>query len=262
MDKTLYWIDDDIANILDLAKHAFPVLWGLGDSDHIINKVILFGDDLKKGLDSELLNDKRERNIIHRLTSCFKDECDKIEQANSEHNLFEEKKYITKDIFRLFAKIPTDITTEADKKKQHELIALTKRIIDFWKNTEKLLNDEEYKKNQEDIDKLIAEFSIPEDAFVAIDLVLLYKDDERVKKGNKILSMELYHKLSLARPERCFVYSRYISDIKLASTWEEIYHRDYNLDNMVKLYKRKDFNAKEPNGMRLVDKIRNEILKG
>lgn len=109
---------------------------------------------------------------------------------------------------------------------------------------------------------MIAEFAIPEEAFVAIDLVLLYKDDERVKNGNKILSMELYHKLSLARPGRCFVYSRYISDIKLASTWESIYHKNYDPDIMVKLYKRKDFNANEPNGKRLVDKIRNEILKG
>lgn len=262
MNKILYWIDDDVNNILDLAKYTFPVLWGLDDSDHIINKVILFGDDLKKGLDSELLNDRRERNIIHRLTNYFKTECDRIEQANSEHNLFEEKKYITQNIFRLFAKIPTEITQETDKNKQLELIDLTKRIINFWKDTEKLSNDEEYKRNQDDIDKLITEFAIPKDAFVAIDLVLLYNDAERVKKGNKILSMELYHRLSQEKSGRCFIYSRYISDIKLASTWEEIYHKNYDSNAEVKLYKRKDFNAKEPTGTRLVEKIRNEILKG
>lgn len=262
MDKILYWIDDDVDNILDLAKHTFPVLWGLDGSDHIINKVILFGDDLKKGLVSEQLTDKRERNIAHRLISCFKDQCDSVEQANSEHNLFEEKKYITQNIFRLFAKIPTEITKGDDKNKQLELIDLTKRIIDFWKDTEKLSNDEEYKKNQNDIDKLITEFAIPEDAFVAIDLVLLYADDERVKNGNKILSMELYHRFSLKRPGRCFIYSRYISDLKLANAWEEIYHQNYDSNAEVKLYKRKDFNAKELNGTRLVEKIRNEILKG
>lgn len=262
MNKELYWIDDDVPNILDLAQHTFPVLWGLNGSNHIINKVILFGDDLKKGLDSELLNDKRERNIIHRLTDCFKNECDKIEQADFEHKLFKEKRYLTKDIFRLFAKIPTEITPEDDRDKQNELIQLTKRIIDFWKNTDKVSDKEEYERNQSDINKLIEAFAIPEDVFVAIDLVLLFKDDERVKNENKILSMELYHKLSSTRPGRCFVYSRYISDIKLADTWKEIYRKNYDPNAEVKLYKRKDFNAKESNGTRLLDQIRNEILKG
>lgn len=262
MNKELYWIDDDVPNILDLAQHTFPVLWGLDESDHIINKVILFGDDLKKGLDSELLDDKRERNIIHRLTGYFKDNCNEIGQADPEHNLFEEKRYLTKDIFRLFAKIPTEITPEKDQEKQNELIELTKRIIDFWKNTDKVSNKEEYKKNQSDIHKLVEAFAIPEDAFVAIDLVLLFMDDKRVKNENKILSMELYHKLSSTRPGRCFVYSRYISDVKLASTWEKIYHENYDSKAEIKLYKKKDFNAKEANGMRLLNQIRNEILKG
>lgn len=262
MDKELYWIDDDVPNILDLAQHTFPVLWGLDGSDHIINKVILFGDDLKKGLDSEQLNDKRERNIIHRLIDYFKIECDKIEQADPEHNLFEKKRYLTNDIFKLFAKIPTKITPEEDRDKQNELIQLTKRIIDFWKNTDKVSDKEEYTRNKSDIDKLIEAFAIPEDAFVAIDLVLLFKDDERVKNENRILSMELYHKLSSIRPGRCFVYSRYISDIKLAGTWKEIYNKNYDPNVEVKLYKRKDFNVKEANGTRLLDQIRSEILKG
>lgn len=262
MDKTLYWIDDDISNILDLAKHAFPVLWGLDQEDHIINKVISIGDDLKKGLDSELLNDKRERNIIHRLTGYFKNECDRLEQAKPGHELFQKNKYITDEIFRLFAKISTEITEEADKDKQNKINDLTKRVINFWKNPENLKNDEENKKNQSDIDELIAEFAIPDDAFVAIDLVLLYKDNERVKEGNRILSMELYRRFVSTRPERCFIYSRYISDIKLAEKWQEIYRDSYGDKDIIKLYKRKDFSADEPNGKRLVDKIRNEILKG
>ena len=262
MDKTLYWIDDDISNIIYLTNHVFPVLWGLDSSDHIITNVISFGDDLKKGLDSEVLTDKRERNIIHRLTEIFKKKCDEVEQANYVHHLFEEKKYITNNIFRLFAKIPTEITQGENKDKQNEINDLSKRVMDFWKKPENLSNNEEYKKNQSDIDRLIAEFAIPEDAFVAIDLVLLFKDDERVKTGNRILSMELYHRFSLKRPGRCFIYSRYISDLNLENAWKKTYQENYDSATEVRLYRRKDFNAKEPNGIRLVDKIRNEILKG
>lgn len=258
MDKILYWIDDDISNILDLSKKTFPILWGLDQEDHIINKVIAFGDDLEKGLDSGVLNDRRERNIIHRLTSYFKEECDSVGQANPVHELFEKNKYMTDEIFRLFAKKTTESSCDADKKRQ----ALTDRIIEFWKDTEMLSNDEEYQNNKSDIDKLITEFAIPDDAFVAIDLVLLYKDDERVKMGNRILSMELYEKLSSKKPERCFIYSRYISDIQLAEKWREIYHQYYRKDAQIKLYKRKDFSTDEPNGMQVVKKIRNEILKG
>lgn len=262
MDKTLYWIDDDINNILDLEKHIFPVLWGLEKTDHIINKIILFGDDLKKGLDSKVLTDKREQNTIYRMVQYFKEECEKVEQANPEHRLFEEKKYLVDDIYRLFAKIPTEITPEDKKIKQGEIIELTNRIIDFWKNPEMISNDNEFKKNQADIDKLITEFGIPDNAFVAIDLVLLYKDDERVKEGNRILSMELYHRFSKVKQGRCFIYSRYISDIQLATAWEETYKKNYDQAAKVKLYKRKDFNAEEPNGTRFLDKIRDEILKG
>lgn len=261
MEKVIYWIDDDIANILNLAEDIFPFLWDIESKDNIINRIILFGNEQQKGMSSGVLTDKREMNITYKLEDIFKKECDKIEQGLTEHKLFKEKKHLTDGMFNLFKK---DITGEIDenrKKEQQHINTINDKVIECWENEEELTSDSDSIKK--DMDALIEAFDIPDYAFVAIDMILLYGDDKRVKKGNKILSMELYNRFSNGRSGGCFVYSRYISDVQLANDWKSTFKNHYPCHGgEVRLYKRKDLNVDDIDGMNIVKELKDEMLNG
>lgn len=80
-------------------------------------------------------------------------------------------------------------------------------------------------------------FNIPENASVAIDLVLLFDDKEKVKNGDAIISMLLYDKLC-SGGHSCILYSSYMYDSIFIDKWKEIYNkkRSQGLYEVDKIY--------------------------
>lgn len=234
-EKTLYWINDNIVKMMNIAKDAFPTIWGLNEEEKIRNEIIIFGDESQSNPKGKI-EQLSEADIQHRITLLYRKECDRF---GKDEPFFKENKWIVENS----VKICQDQS-------------FYNQIIDEWKNDEKY--DKENAEEIEEIEHLVKLMGIEREQWAAIDLALIQNDIENVKQKKPVLSMALCHYLTDLYNCRCFVYSGYSLDVELVKSWKECYQQSYDGQD-INVYKQKDL-CKD-NGKTVIDNIRKGILE-
>ena len=106
------------------------------------------------------------------------------------------------------------------------------------------------------VQELIKRMNLQEMSVVGIDIALSYDDMERLEKGKRILSMELYNKISRMNL-KCFMYSSEADDDDLMNNWLKVYSKLYKKAD-VDIYQRSDLMQR--GGEKIIDKIKDMFL--
>ena len=232
--KQLYWIDDNIQHMLYIVQGAISKFWKLDNTnmEGIASKILMFGNGCKSADTDELPTEEDERKIDEELFCLFMEKCMMYDGPDVERPVYNaRKKLIQKPICFLY-KSETVADLDAYKKMKCAWIS------------EKLSNSEseEYIEAQKEAELLIERMCIEPESVVGIDIELLYGDLDRLRKGERILSMELCYKLS-ERNIKCFMYSTNADDDELRQNWEQMYVSFYSA-KLVSIYQRNDFMQK------------------
>ena len=232
--KQIYWIDDNIGQMLNIIQGAITKLWKIEEenAERIASNVIIFGNACDDSDTDEISSQEDENDTKERLDDMLQMLCARQDGPNEEKPVYNARKELIKDKVNFLYK-----KENPDDRNQYQNL---KRA---W-ITEKLKDSEsdEYKTAVEEADKLIERMKIKQGNVVGIDISLLYGDMERLRKKERIISMELYNSLS-TRGLKCFLYSSEADDDELMQNWREVCDSLYQQKDM-KIYKRSDFMQK------------------
>ncbi len=243
--KQIYWIDDNVQQMLYIVQGAIAKLWKIEevDAEGIASKLVVFGNACEEADTDDILSQKDENDAKKKLGDMLFRMCARQDGPNKRKPVYNAKKELIQNkVSFLYKK-----ENIGDKNKYQDL----KRA---W-NIEKLEENESdaYKSASDEADKLIQKMEIEKGIVVGIDIALLYGDIERLRNESRILSMELCYKLSTLQL-KCFMYSSDADDDNLMSKWRETYKRFYG-ETSVKIYQRDDFMQK--GRVNIIDEIEN-----
>lgn len=229
MGKTIYWIDDDVQQMISIMQGVFPTLWDLDQKDNeneAATKIIIFGNDFQDPPNKKLYSKREEIAFQHKLEDFLHQECIKRKRATWKTELYQSKSKLIENAVRILFK-ESDADEETTEAKDDEL-KFYRETREYWKSI-----GQKEKPESDRVEKLIQMMQLTEDAVVGIDLILLYKDIERAKAGKCIISMELYHQLQ--EKYTCFLYSSATFDRILIDSWKETYMNIYGAQD-VRIY--------------------------
>lgn len=226
--KQLYWIDDDFERMKHVVQGAIRKLWKLDniDSEGIKSRILMFGDAYAQLDIDEIPTEEDERKAYVELLNLFLEECMDYDGPDTERPVYNARKEFIQDIISFLYKRQKTGDLEAYKKMKNSWVSEKLSISE----------SEEYMNAQKEADLLIGRMHIEPGSVVGIDIRLLYGDLDRLRKGERILSMELCYKLS-NQNMKCFMYSTDADDEKLVQNWEKMYLSLYNV-GLVPIYKR------------------------
>lgn len=232
--KQLYWIDDNIQQMLYIIQGAITKFWKLDNEDveGIASKVIIFGNACEVADKDEIPTEEDEKNAYVKLFDLFLEGCMKKDGPNVERPMYTAKKVLIQNPVHFLYKREVAEDLEAYKKMKCPWISGN------------LANSEsaDYMKATQEADLLIERMNIEPNSVVGIDIALFYGDLDRLREKKRILSMELCHKIS-EKKNRCFIYSSEADDDELRRNWEEVYKELYSAAP-IKIYQRSDFMQK------------------
>lgn len=232
--RQVYWIDDNTEQMLYIMQGAIAKLWKIEEknAEGIASKLIIFGNACDDADTDDILSQEDENGVKIKLEDLLKELCSRQDGPNKERTVYNARKKLIKDkVSFLYKKENPD--------DRHQYQNLKRAWI-----TEDLEDggSAEYKKASNEVDELIQRIKIEERNVVGIDIALLYGDMDRLRKKKRIISMELYNKLSDLKLS-CFMYSSEADDDELMQNWRDAYQSFYQkLD--VKIYQRSDFMQK------------------
>lgn len=233
--KRMIWIDDREDDMKKIISGTFPELWKEG----INSQIIFFGDSYPRS--ANFTSKYFSRFLVDSFFD-FYDACTEKEGMLRDSNKnpvkkmydsFSSKKFNSNQLVKC---IPDDIDNS------NEIISLmdawknlgndeanTKEFLRVW-DDEKSQLPEEYKTDL--IFKLI---SPPQQCAFALDVVLLKGDEEKLncktEESIPIISMELYHYITVVLGCECLLYSRYTYSNRLQKNWSYLYKKRYNSSN-------------------------------
>ena len=234
--KKLYWIDDDIQQMLYIIQGAITKFWKLDniEDEGISSKIIVFGNACEAADVDQIPSEDEEKKAYLKLFDLFLEGCMSEDGPNLERPTYKAKKELIQEPVRYLYKQEVEHDLEAYKKMK-ELW-----ILGDLGNTD----DENYKRASQQVEQLIERMEIEPNSVVGIDMALLYDDFERLKNKKRILSMELFHRLSNDKGTiKCFIYSSEADVDEVRRDWEEVY-KDFYEDTTIKIYQRMDFMQK------------------
>lgn len=233
--KQLYWIDDNIQQMLYIIQGAITKFWKLNsiDEEGIASKVIIFGNACEVADIDKISSEEDENKAYIKLFDLFLEGCMKKDGPNPERPTYKAKRNLIQKPVRFLYKKETKDDYEAYKK-----------LKDLWisENLNKA-DDEAYQNAAQEAKSLVKRINIEKDSVVGIDIALLFGDLDRLREKKRILSMELYHKISEEDNIKCFMYSSEADDDELRENWTEVYAQLYG-SKTIKIYQRSDFMQK------------------
>lgn len=245
--KELYWIDDDFVQMMFIAQGVISKLWNLEDdeTEGVCSKIILFGnaymEDERKWERSKLPSQEEEGKYYDNLFELYKDNCYSIEGPNQERPTF----YNNIDLVHN----TVNCLLKNEKSEDVEMFADISRA---WMTEINGEEDTELKKKRiEQVKKLIERMRIKTGAVVGIDLSLIHGDVERIRNGQRVISMELYRQLK-EDSFKCFLYSAQAGEYGFSEKWKQTYKKyssvsevlDVDLED-IKIYERTEFLHKD-----------------
>ena len=194
----------------------------------------------------ELLSREDQSETEEKIRDHFEELCIKNDGPNIERPSYNKKKRLIENCVKYVY-----VQDDCDD------IAQYKRLKNAWINTE--IGDDkkpEYMTAAGYVQELIKRMNLQEMSVVGIDIALLYDDMERLEKGKRILSMELYNKISRMNL-KCFMYSSEADDDDLMNNWLKVYSKLYKKAD-VDIYQRSDLMQR--GGEKIIDKIKDMFL--
>lgn len=242
--KKIYWIDDNMQQLTYILQGAISKMWEIENSkeEGIASEVIVFGNAWEE-MDTDSLPSLKDQSETEDMVhDHFLELCIKKDGPNEDRPSYcEKKKLIENCVNYIYVQDnPEDI-------KQY------KELKCAWMSTD--LNDKESSKYEEAanmVQQLINKMNLQEKAIVGIDMALLYGDMEKLEGKNRILSMELYKKIS-DNGLKCFMYSAEADDDDLMNNWLDTYAALYEKKD-VKIYQRSDLMKK--GGEKIINEIK------
>lgn len=232
--KQMYWIDDNIQQMLNIMQGAITKLWKIEEenAEGIASNVIIFGNACDDSDTDDIASQEDENDAKVRLEDLLQDLCGRLDGPNKEKPAYNARKELVEDKVNFLYK-----KENPDDKNQYQNM---KRA---W-ITEELQESEgdKYKKAAEEAEKLVERMNIGKEAVVGIDISLLYGDLDRLRNKQRIISMELYHILSDGGL-KCFMYSSEADDDELVQNWNQVCSSLYQTED-AKIYKRSSFMQK------------------
>lgn len=232
--KQVYWIDDNIEQMIYIIQGAITKLWKIEEenAEGIASNVIIFGNGYDDADTDDVLSQEDENDTKIKLQDMLLKQCGKQDGPNKERPVYNARKKLIEDkVYFLYKK-----ENPGDKEQYQNL----KRA---W-ITHELMDSEstKYKEAVNEANKLIDRMKIEPESVVGIDILLFYGDFDRLKDKKRIISMELYNIL-IKKRLNCFMYSSEADDNELMQKWCEVCKSLYKLEN-VKIYQRSDFMQK------------------
>lgn len=194
--RKLYWIDDGIEGVRQLADKIIFYLWGLNEEEHIVSQMLIFkrrkGSSRLKELilemeqniesDVEQLVDNRARNYL----------------AGKDTDDYTETKRWKKDY--LEGKFKCALYNEKDE----NLNELYEQLVSYWGSPSGDIITEQH---IECMNKYINSLSLDNDSVIGIDICLFSTyDRNKVINDKPVLAYYLYKELK-DRGHQCFLYS-------------------------------------------------------
>ena len=246
--EKIYWIDDSVQQLLYILHGAISKLWEIEnlDQEGIASELIVFGNAWEEMDTDELLSREDQSETEEKIRDHFEELCIKNDGPNKERPSYNKKKRLIENCVKYVY-----VQDDCDD------IAQYKRLKNAWINTE--IGDDkkpEYMTAAGYVQELIKRMNLQEMSVVGIDIALLYDDMERLEKGKRILSMELYNKIS-RRKLKCFMYSSEADDDDLMNNWLKVYSKLYKKAD-VDIYQRSDLMQR--GGEKIIDKIKDMFL--
>ena len=232
--KQIYWIDDNIEQMMYIIQGAIKKLWKIGqrDVDGIASNIIIFGNDRDDSDTDDILSQKNENDIKIRLHDMSRLLCDSQDGPNLEQPVYNSRKELVKDKVNILYK-----EENPEDKNQYQNLKRAWITNEFTDS-----ENEKYKEATEEAHKLIERMKIDSESVIGIDILLFYGDYERLRDKKRIISMELYDILK-KRGFSCFMYSSEADDNELMQNWCEICESFYQQRD-IKIYQRSDFMQK------------------
>lgn len=234
--KKLYWIDDNIQQMLYIIQGAIMKFWKLNsvEDEGIASKIIVFGNACEVADIDQIPSEKEENKAYLKLFDLFLEGCMEEDGPDPERPTYNAKKNLIQEPVRYLYKQEAEHDLEAYKKMKESWI-----LGDLGDS-----DDQNYQKAVREVELLIERMEIEPDSVVGIDMALLYDDFERLKNKKRILSMELFHRLSNNEgTSKCFIYSSEADVDEVRRNWEEVYRNFYG-HTTIKIYQRMDFMQK------------------
>lgn len=266
MSKTLLWIDDSIAMIMEVVQGAIVDSWKLGEENEegMKTKILIWGDACQERDSTALWKQEEENKMNRKLHELFKDECENVEGPTIGNETAEKNLHLIDRAIQILFK-------EEDTEEDRNLYDATRKIWKEELDNERELKKEEGEKAEENelqksnyeqaknyVTKIIERMDIKktegdganskEETIIGIDLELLSGDLERTRDGKRIISMEFYHQLR-EKKYPCFIYSSNADDNQLMKSWKDTYKVLYKDENPILTYERSNFNKKSRENM-------------
>lgn len=232
--KQIYWIDDNIQQMLYIVQGAIAKLWKVKEenTEGIASKLIIFGNACDDADTDNIMSQKEENDASLKLENMLIDLCSAQDGPDKEKPIYNDRKKLVKDKVNFLYKKENQDDRNQYQNLKHAWIA--ENLDDK--------DSAEYKKASRETDNLIKRIKIEPGNVVGIDIALLYGDMKRLRKKKRIISMELYNMLCKLQL-RCFMYSSEADVDELMQNWKDTYQSLYeNAD--VKIYQRRDFMQK------------------
>lgn len=241
MSKKIYWIDDSTANMLKVVHGLFPRLWEVSQDTGIATGIIILGDAYKASETEKGWTSKDERDLKEKIDDFFLGICQDEDGINGGNKTYEIKKELIDGVVKIL------FCTDENKK-------ILDEVMKYWKDENKLkcFDKEEADKITK---KLLDTIGILKDGdCIAVDIVLLYGDRERVKQEDyPMLSMSLCNCIMNIEKKPCFLYSSYFFDQEFIDKWKEKYKKIYG-QKVPRIFRRTELSPKN-----VADNIVNEI---
>lgn len=217
-DIGLYWIDDSIREMMPIVNNVFPLIW----NKNFFVKTVLFGNGYCSKEDESPLTEEDRAAFETSIKKEFAYYCINMDNRNwvDAGTTHREKEELVKE--PLAKRISLMDETGLDR---------IEALIEAWTNDAKL---EEMKNQAEarDADEVLKEFemsvealtqkmSFSEPAAVALDILLLYGDSQRLSNHLPIISMALYN--FLQTKYTCYLYSMVAISKATLDNWLDTY---------------------------------------
>lgn len=222
MKKTIFWIDDNIGVIKNIAESIFPHFWKIDEENGIETYVRILGNGIQEPPGLGLWEEGDEQELQEFIDKIFERLCRDVDVLG-EKKLYAKKKYLVCDSVKIMYKK----TEDSEGKKECEEY---RKLCSIWQgnpleksngNVERIAEEARVSAK-----KALKKMNIEKGACVGLDLALLQRDIEKVRDEKKpILSMELYHMIK--EEHECFLYSFYFFDNMFVESWKSVYAKYY-----------------------------------
>lgn len=183
--KQVYWIDDNIEQMIYIIQGAITKLWKIEEenAEGIASNIIIFGNAYDDADTDDILSQEDENDTKIKLQDMLRKQCERQDGPNREKPVYNARKELIKDKVNFLYK-----KDNPDDKGQYQ------NLKQAW-ITDELIDSEsaKYKEAVVETNKLIERMKIELGNVVGIDISLFYGDFDRLRQKKRIISMELYN---------------------------------------------------------------------